>query len=228
MFFFNKTKINWGYFLPSNLGKPILFPSIFSLQLEEKYLSLFDEENPSSLNLMKMRMYERNSSTNYKIQRLGLETTQMLGISLVICRNKAGKFLAVNEKNARGWYLPAGRVDPPENFYEAAIREAKEEASIDIEIKGILKHEYNIIDGGTFMRYRVIFYAEPKDDNQKVKTIPDKESLEARWVSMEELKKLGENPPFLRGTDLLHWGKYIENGGNIYPISSFQENPDLF
>ena len=31
---------------------------------------------------------------------------------------------------------------------------------------------------------RVIFYAEPIDDKQVPKSVPDKESLEARWVTV--------------------------------------------
>jgi hypothetical protein len=33
---------------------------------------------------------------------------------------------------------------------------------------------------------RVIFYAEPIDDKQVPKSVPDKESLEARWVTVQE------------------------------------------
>jgi 8-oxo-dGTP pyrophosphatase MutT (NUDIX family) len=69
---------------------------------------------------------------------------KMLGISLVICRNKDGKYLAVKELGEQGWWLPGGLVDPPEDFFEAAIRETKEEALIDVELKGILRTEYSI------------------------------------------------------------------------------------
>ena len=31
---------------------------------------------------------------------------------------------------------------------------------------------------------RVIYYAEPIDNNVVLKSIPDKESLEARWVTL--------------------------------------------
>ena len=57
---------------------------------------------------------------------------------------------------------------------------------------------------------RVIFFAEPKDNNQIVKTIPDDESEEARWVTLEESKSFGETFPGIRGGELLQWGAYIE------------------
>ena len=82
----------------------------------------------------------------------------MIGLSLVIVRNKDGKFLAVNETDNRGWWLPGGRVDPPEDFMTAAIREVKEEAGIDIELKGILRLEES---KGPIFRFKVVFYAEP-------------------------------------------------------------------
>ena len=76
--------------------------------------------------------------------------------------------------------MPGGKVDPPENFYQAAKRECLEEANIDVELKGILRIEYNII-GYKFMRLKVVFYAEPIDDKQILKTIPDEESEESRY-----------------------------------------------
>ena len=143
---------------------------------------------------------------------------QMLGISLVICRNKEGKWLAAKEAGDRGWWLPGGLVDPPENFFQAAIRETVEEAGIDVELKGILRMEYNI-KGENYQRMKVVFYAEPKDENQKPKSIPDYESDEARWVTLEELLKLKGEKPGWRAPELYEWGKYIEEGGPIYPLS---------
>lgn len=242
MFGFRSPSVKWSYIIPT-FEKPFFFPALFSNEIETQYLNLFksdklpidhklDYKDPENkrlfiLNLVTMRMKDTENGGFYKLMRKGMETTQMLGISLCVCRNKEGKYLAVNEKNNRGWYLPAGRVDPPESFYEAAIREAKEETLLDIELKGILQHQYNFVEGGRFLRYRVVFYGEPKDPNQKPKDKPDAESLEAKWLSLEELEMMLKKGQ-LRGTDLLDWGKYIEKGGTIYPLESFQETPELF
>ena len=58
---------------------------------------------------------------------------------------------------------------------------------------------------------RVIFYAEPTnhEEAKKLKSIPDSESLEARWVNMEEAAELGKNLPGLRGHEVLVWGMYL-------------------
>jgi len=142
---------------------------------------------------------------------------EMLGLSLVICRNKEGKYLVVKEKRNRGWWVAGGKVDPPESFPEAAIREAKEEGGIDIELKGILKVCYTIQDT-YFQRVKFIFYSEPKDENQKPKDYADDESEEARWLSFEEIEDLQKKKE-CRGPELYEWAKYIEEGGIIYPLT---------
>lgn len=139
--------------------------------------------------------------------------------AVVICKNKAGKYLAVNETRNRGWWVPAGFVDPGESFFEGGIRETAEEAGVDVEIKGILRVEKGL------SRMRVIFYAEPIDENQAPKSVPDSESLEGRYVTVEEFKKfsvgMNDNGYKIRGPELIEWGEYIDNGGIIYPLSLF-------
>ena len=70
---------------------------------------------------------------------------KQLQYSLVICRNSFkkspdyGKWLAVKENDSKGWFVPAGSVERGESFMQAALRECKEEAGIDIQLKGLLK-----------------------------------------------------------------------------------------
>jgi ankyrin repeat protein len=73
---------------------------------------------------------------------------------------------------------------------------------------------------------RVIFFAMPLDMRQRPKTIADKESDEARWVTLEELKLLSLKPPGLRGPELFDWGIYVENGGLIAPLSFLSREED--
>jgi len=143
---------------------------------------------------------------------------KMLGLTLVVVKNKEGKYLAVKEIANRGWWVAGGKVNPPESFHEAAIRETKEEGGIDIELKGILKVEYSIRNI-TNQRIVVVFYAEPKDENQKPKDTADDESEEARWLSLKEIEDLRDKPPGWRGYELYEWVKYVEEGGVIYPLS---------
>ena len=62
--------------------------------------------------------------------------------ALIICRNFDGRWLAVNESRERGWWIPGGAVDKNESFIDAAHRECKEEAGIEIIIKGVLRVEH--------------------------------------------------------------------------------------
>ena len=70
---------------------------------------------------------------------------------------------------------------------------------------------------------RVIFYALPTtlEMCNQVKKVADKESEEARWVTIEELKELGKGDPGLRGRELLEWAVYLEMGGQVWPIQMF-------
>lgn len=64
--------------------------------------------------------------------------------ALVIVRNFDGRWLTVNESKNRGWWIPGGGVDLNESFIEAAHRETKEEAGIEIKIKGVLRVEHSV------------------------------------------------------------------------------------
>lgn len=49
------------------------------------------------------------------------------------------KYLAIRETRERGWWIPGGKVDPPEDLFTAAIRECKEESGIDVKLTGIIR-----------------------------------------------------------------------------------------
>lgn len=128
----------------------------------------------------------------------------MYSFSLVVCRHPvSGDYLLCQEFANQGFWLPGGAVDYGEKLCHAAIREAKEEAGIDIELKGILAMEQSAHK--KYSRQRVIFYAEPKNPAQPPKTIPDFESAGACWCTKEEIWK-GLR---LRGSEPLEWTRLI-------------------
>ena len=63
----------------------------------------------------------------------------------------------------------------------------------------------------------MIFLAEPADENEKPKSVPDEESEGAEWMSLEEFASVDH----IRGPELLDYGKYIENGGLVHPMSIY-------
>jgi len=134
---------------------------------------------------------------------------------------RGAQFLLVHErKHGQLWYLPAGRVEPGEDFITAAKRETLEEAGIPIEVDGIVRLEHSPSPHGT--RVRLIISAAPVDDTPP-KTEPDEESLGAGWFTLEEMRSLP-----LRGPDVLEIFSYVEGGGFIAPRSMLAWEGDPF
>lgn len=68
----------------------------------------------------------------------------------------------------------------------------------------------------------MIFYAEPKDEKAPLKSKPDEESERAEWVDLEEYAGFSH----LRGPELIEFGRYVEEGGLILPISMYSREGD--
>jgi phosphatase NudJ len=140
--------------------------------------------------------------------------------SLVICRNNLGRFLCVHERDHK-WWIPAGGVDPGETHSAAAEREALEETGIRVALKGILSFDQLDFGGkNNISGYRVIYYAEPIDQHAIPKQVPDKESLGAAFLTLEEILALR---PLWRVPEIYNYPKYVAEGGEIFPLAAFQE-----
>ena len=59
----------------------------------------------------------------------------------------------------------------------------------------------------------MIFLAEPVDEIQKAKSVPDYESVRACWVEFGQLEGLK-----LRGQEPREWFGYVEQGGVVYGL----------
>ena len=142
--------------------------------------------------------------------------------ALVVVR-KGNRFLLVHErKHGQRWYLPAGRVEFGETFPEAAKREVLEEAGVPISLDGILRIEHSPrLDGSA--RMRMIFLASPIDDTSP-KSEPDDESLEARWVTIEELDTLGYS---LRSPEVIRLFEQVQRGVLVMPMSMLTQEGGL-
>ncbi|KAE9051812.1 hypothetical protein PR003_g1506 [Phytophthora rubi] len=141
----------------------------------------------------------------------------LYSFALVVCHNKKyNSFLLVQEFANSGFWLPGGRIDSGENPAQAAIRETKEEAGIDIRLTGLLKLEYHPKqdrNGSQYVRMRFIFYAEPLDCDQPPKSIPDYESAGATWCRADQVDSLP-----LRGSEPITYFNHIASGKPIYPL----------
>ena len=106
-----------------------------------------------------------------------------LGISMIVCRNPLTKKYLVIQECDESWWIPGGRVDAPETFCEAGIRECKEEAGVDVKIMGILRMEQSLRPD--YARLKSILYAEPIDPKQTPKELRDSESIQGKYMSLE-------------------------------------------
>jgi phosphatase NudJ len=121
------------------------------------------------------------------------------------------RFLLTQErKYGATWSIPGGRVEPGESLVDACMREVIEETGVPVRLDGVLRVEHT--PTATTARVRVIFVASPLDDTAP-KSVPDEESLQARWLTLEEVAALP-----LRGSDLRALIESVVDGCPIYPL----------
>jgi len=129
---------------------------------------------------------------------------------LVVVR-RGDQFLVIQErKHGQRWYLPAGRVEPGEDFSTAAKRETLEEAGINVAIEGVIRVEHLPVKKD-HARLRVVFAATCEEGCDKIGGL---DSLEARWVTLEQLESLP-----LRGEEVRDLFEYVASGGTVFPLT---------
>eukprot|EP00744_Colponema_vietnamica_P011907 GILI01016732.1.p1 GENE.GILI01016732.1~~GILI01016732.1.p1 ORF type:complete len:409 (+),score=15.17 GILI01016732.1:40-1227(+) len=134
---------------------------------------------------------------------------------MVIRRPSDNKFLLVQERSRRGWWLPGGGIDSAEDPIAGGVRETLEEAGVRVTIKGLLSIRVNPSE--QFTRLWYIFYGEPEDISDcEAKTAPDHESVGGCWATLEDVTSGSLR---LRGSEPLEWFPYVANGGTIHPMS---------
>lgn len=121
-----------------------------------------------------------------------------------------GRYLLLKEKKHAGWYFPAGRVEPGESLFAAALRETREETGVDVELEGLLRFEHGPTYGGA--RVRVFFLARPLPGSEP-KITPDNEG--AAFLSLEQIRRLP-----LRGPDVLPCLEFHAAGGRVLPLDA--------
>ncbi|EAL71458.1 hypothetical protein DDB_G0272048 [Dictyostelium discoideum AX4] len=142
-----------------------------------------------------------------------LSLSKIYAFCLVVVRKRSNNtYLLVNEAAGRGYWLPGGKLNVNEALQQCAIRETKEETGIDIELKGILRVEFSPMVN--YSRMRVIFYAEPIDENQPPRLIPNYESMGAIYVPLDQLTSFN-----LRGKEPTIWFNYVDKNKPIHPLS---------
>lgn len=126
------------------------------------------------------------------------EPIPLHAFALVLVRHEE-RFLLVEERDGE-WYFPAGRVDAGETISEAALRETREEAGIDVRLTGVYRIEQRPTPPPkTGMRIRAFFAAVPIDASTPLKSTSDEHSRRAAWLTLDEIR---DGRP-LRGDEVL-------------------------
>jgi 8-oxo-dGTP pyrophosphatase MutT (NUDIX family) len=127
------------------------------------------------------------------------------------------QFLIIQElpRFDRSWYLPAGGVEPGESLGEAAIRETREEAGIDIVPQSLLwmEDETRVNHFGEWRgAWRFIIRADAVDPKQVPHGHPDHTSG-ARWATLDEIRRLP-----LRAPDVYEICQAVARGAPEVPL----------
>ena len=128
------------------------------------------------------------------------------GVGIVVLNNENRVFVAKRIDNPKNfWQMPQGGIDRGENFYEAALRELKEETSIvSVElIKEIEKkftyilpdHLIGIIWKGRFKGQKQKWFVMKFVGNESEINIKTKypEFLDWKWIDLEDLTEIAVN-----------------------------------
>jgi 8-oxo-dGTP pyrophosphatase MutT (NUDIX family) len=130
--------------------------------------------------------------------------------ALVVVR-RGPRFLMVQEQRyGNSWSLPGGRVEYGEPLLHAALREVVEESGIPVKLDGVLRIEH--APSTNAARVRVIFAGTPLDDSEP-KSVADAESLQALWLTLDEIRSRT-----LRGSDLIGFLEEVANGRQVFPL----------
>jgi len=128
------------------------------------------------------------------------------GVGIVLLNNENKVFVAKRIDNPKNfWQMPQGGVDGDENYYEAALRELKEETSIasvklireiDKKLTYILPdHLIGIIWKGRFKGQTQKWFVMRFNGNESEININTKnpEFLDWKWIDLEDLPKIAVN-----------------------------------
>jgi len=128
------------------------------------------------------------------------------GVGIILLNNKNKVFVAKRIDNPKNfWQMPQGGVDGDENYYEAALRELKEETSIasvklireiDKKLTYILPdHLIGIIWKGRFKGQTQKWFVMRFNGNESEININTKnpEFLDWKWIDLEDLPKIAVN-----------------------------------
>ena len=111
--------------------------------------------------------------------------------SVVIIKNREGKILLQKRTHPKGrWGLPGGLMELGESTLQTAVREVREETSLEVgELKlfGVYSGEDYFCTGESGDEWYVVVIAYTCEDFSGEPVISDGESEELRWFAPDEI-----------------------------------------
>jgi ADP-ribose pyrophosphatase YjhB (NUDIX family) len=107
----------------------------------------------------------------------------MPSLAVIVAVIDEGRILLTKRDDFEVWCLPGGGVEDGESMAEAAIRETKEEAGIDVELTRLVG-VYSRIGGMWNDVHAVLFAAKPVGSALKIQP---GETIEVRYFPFEEI-----------------------------------------
>lgn len=119
----------------------------------------------------------------------------VLAVSAFI--EKAGKYLLVNDPKMKYWRVPGGRVDYGEKVEATLKREMKEELDIDVDVKEFLGFgQDKVVIWEKLETSRLVLFFRCGFSGE-IKIKDEKEVLEFRWLTLDEIKKHDKLEPVM-------------------------------
>jgi len=85
---------------------------------------------------------------------------ESMALGAIVAIVEGGKVLLTRREDFEVWCLPGGHVDPGESVAQAAVREAKEETGLDVELQRLVGI-YSRLETGGRDTHLVLFAAKP-------------------------------------------------------------------
>jgi 8-oxo-dGTP pyrophosphatase MutT (NUDIX family) len=114
----------------------------------------------------------------------------------IVAFDQAGRILLHRRRDNERWALPGGVMQPGETIAATAVRETKEETSVDVEVTGLVGiysdplHVIAYGDGEVRQEFNVCFRGRALPGGVS----PSSESTEVRFVAPAELTSLPMHP----------------------------------
>jgi ADP-ribose pyrophosphatase YjhB (NUDIX family) len=108
---------------------------------------------------------------------------QMPGLAVIVAVIDDGKVLLTKREDFEVWCLPGGGVEDGESMAEAALRETREEAGIEVELTRLVG-VYSRVGGMWNDVHAVLFAAKPVGGALKIQP---GETIEVRYFPFEEI-----------------------------------------